>query len=111
DRAVAVRVVVAHDVADDAGALVEPAVGAVPAVVHGVEHAAVHRLQAVADIGQRARHDDAHRVLDVAALHLGVEVDGLDPVVHGGVGHDIPSGMTSGGWCRRPGRGPARCQM
>ena len=88
DRRVAVRVVVAHDVADDARALVVAAVGAVAAVVHRVDDAAVHRLEAVAHVGQGAADDDRHGVLDVAALHLGVEVDRLDPVVLVVVAHD-----------------------
>ena len=54
DRGVAVRVELAHDVADDAGALRERLVGAVAAVVHRVDDAAVHGLEAVAHIGQRA---------------------------------------------------------
>ena len=53
------RVVLAHDVADDARALGEAAVRAVAAVVHRVEHAAVHRLEPVAHVGQRAADDDA----------------------------------------------------
>ena len=55
DRAVAVRVVVAHHVADDAGALGEAAVRSVAAV--------------------------EHRVVHVGPLHLDLEVDGLDPRV------------------------------
>ena len=88
DRRVAVRVVVTHDVADDARALVVAAVGAVAAVVHRVDDAAVHRLEAVAHVGQGAADDDRHGVLDVAALHLVVEVDGLDPVGLVVVAHD-----------------------
>ncbi len=76
DRGVAVRVVLTHDVTDDAAALVEAAVGAVAAVVHRVEHAAVHRLEAVAHVGQRTRDDDAHGVVDVRALHLVLQLDG-----------------------------------
>ena len=60
-------------------ALGEAAVGAVAAVVHRVEHAAVHRLEAVADVGQRAADDDRHRVVDVGALHRGLQLDRLDP--------------------------------
>ena len=94
DRRVAVRVVVAHDVADDTRALVEPAVGAVAAVVHRVDDASVHGLEAVAHVGQGAADDDRHGVLDVAALHLGVEVDRLDPVVLADVGrHDDRAGV------------------
>ena len=29
----------------------------------------MHRLQAVADVRQRARHDDAHRVVDIGGGH------------------------------------------
>ena len=40
----------------------------------------MHRLEAVADVGQRSPDDDRHRVVDVAALHLGLDVDRLDPI-------------------------------
>ena len=43
------------------------------------------RLEPVADIRQRAADDDPHRVVEVAALHLGLDVDRLDPVVTGGL--------------------------
>ena len=74
------RVVVAHHVADDAAALDVVAVRAEARVVHPVEDLAVHRLEAVAHVGQRPPDDDRHRVVDVAALHLGLDVDRLDPV-------------------------------
>ncbi len=35
----------------------------------------MHRLQPVADIGQRPRHDHAHRVIEVGALHLLLDGD------------------------------------
>ena len=38
----------------------------------------MHRLEAVAHIRQRARHDHAHRVIEIAALHLVGDRDGLD---------------------------------
>jgi hypothetical protein len=65
-----VRVVLAHHVADDARRTSCRAAGAVAGLPHAVEHAAVHRLQAVAHVGQRAADDHAHRVIEVAALHL-----------------------------------------
>ena len=43
-------------------------------------------LQPVADIGQRPADDDRHRVVDVAALHLRLDVDGLDAIEAGGLG-------------------------
>ena len=81
DRAVAVRVVVAHHLADDARALEVTAVGPEAAVVHRVEDPRVHRLEPVAHVGQRASDDDRHRVVDVAALHLDLDVDRLGAVV------------------------------
>ena len=39
-------------------------------LVHGVEDAALHRLEAVADVGQRASDDDAHGVVEVGLAHL-----------------------------------------
>ena len=64
------RVVVGHHVADDPRALHERAVGPHVGVVHRPQDAALHRLQAVAHVGQRARHDHAHRVLEERGLHL-----------------------------------------
>ncbi len=70
DRAVAVRVIAAHHVADHVGGLLVRLVLAVAALMHGPQDAAVHRLQAVARIGNGAAHDHAHRVIEIAALHL-----------------------------------------
>src|SRR5690606_29370474 len=58
----------------------EGAVGAVAAVVHGVDDAAVDGLEAVAHVREGARDDDAHRVVEIGALHLLVEVDLGDAV-------------------------------
>ena len=52
DRAVAVRVVVGHRVAGDAGALDVVAVGPEALHLHVPEDPAVHRLEPVADVGQ-----------------------------------------------------------
>ena len=74
-RGVAVRVVLAEHVADDARAL---HVGPVPDVVgfvHREQHAAVHRFQAVAHVRQRASDDHAHGVIEVGAPHLLFEGD------------------------------------
>jgi len=80
DGRVAVRVVLAHHVADDPGTLGVAPVRPVPAVVHRVEDPRVHRLEAVPDVGQRAADNNRHRVVDVAALHLDLDVDRLGPV-------------------------------
>ena len=92
DRRVAVRVELTHHVADDAGALHVAAVRPVAAVEHRVEDLAVDRLEPVPDVRQRPPDDDAHRVVEVGALHLHLEPDRLDPVVR-----DRPRRVVSAG--------------
>ena len=68
--AVSMRVVLAQHLSDDTGGLLVGSVGQDAQLEHAVEHPAVHRLQSIPDIGQRPRHDDRHRVIDVGRLHL-----------------------------------------
>ena len=78
DREIAVRMELAHRVADGARRLVVGAVGGEIELLHRVEDAPVNRLEAVADVGQRAAHDHAHGVIEIAALHFVEDRDGLD---------------------------------
>ena len=78
DRRVAVRVVVAHDVADDVRRLLVRPVRLHAGLVHAPQHAPVHRLEPVAHVGQRAADDHAHRVVEVARAHLLLELARLD---------------------------------
>ena len=78
DRGVAVRVVLTDHVADDARRLAERLVVPEAALGGGVEDAAMHRLQPVAHVGQRAGDNDAHRVIEIARLHLVDDRDGGD---------------------------------
>ena len=64
------RVVLAEHVADHRRRLLVGAVGEEAELVHRVQDAAVHGLEPVAHIGERARHDHAHRVVDERLLHL-----------------------------------------
>ena len=84
-RLVAVRVVVADDLADDLRALAVGPVRRKPHLTHRVEHAPVRRLQAIAHVRQRPPDDHAHGVIHVRALHLVFDVDG--ELVEGDVGH------------------------
>ncbi len=77
NRAVAVRMVFAEHFADHLGALDVLAVVQQSHVVHGVENAPVHRLEAVAHVGQRAPDDHRHRVVEIRSPHLVFNVDGL----------------------------------
>ena len=43
--------------------------------MHAEKNAAMHRLQAVANIGQGAAHDHAHGVIEVRPLHLVFDID------------------------------------
>jgi hypothetical protein len=66
-----VRVVAADHGADHLRALPVLGVGAEVLVHrHGVEDAALHRLEPVAHVGQGARGDDAEGVVEVAAARL-----------------------------------------
>jgi hypothetical protein len=76
DRGVAVGVVLTDDVADDAGGLLVGLVPVVAELVHREQHAAVHRLEAVAHVRQRAPDDDAHGVVEIRLAHLVFEIDG-----------------------------------
>ena len=104
DRAVAVRMVFAHHVADHARRFDVFLVGRMALLVHRIEDAAMHRLQAVAHVGQRPRHDHAHRVIEIAALHLvrdgnGAHVRGCSPGGIFGVGQGlIPDGFLLVRW-------------
>src|SRR5438874_910408 len=69
-RHIAVRVILAEHVADDCGALFIGAPGHEPQLVHGVQDAAVHGLEPIAHVGERALHDHAHRVVEERLAHL-----------------------------------------
>jgi hypothetical protein len=71
---VSVGMVLAQHLADDAGRFLVRRVGPQAQVVHGVEDAALDRLESVAGIGQRARDDDAHCIVQICHLHFGVNI-------------------------------------
>ena len=78
DRRVAVRVQLAHDLADDTCGLDVAAIGPQAHLGHLVEDAPLHGLQAVASVGQGPRVDDRVCVLEERALHLCGDVDIFD---------------------------------
>jgi hypothetical protein len=99
-------VILAHDLAHHAGTLVEGTLRAVAAVEHRVEHAPVHRLEAVADVGKGTADDNCHGVVEVGPLHFRLQVHLLDPVSqHVGVQDNafedgLGTGRTGGNlWC------------
>ena len=71
DGDVAVGMELAEDVARDAHAFGEPAIGEeAELVIHRVEDASLDRLEAIADIGERARRDDGEGISKVTASRL-----------------------------------------
>ena len=74
-RLVAVGMVLADDVADDAGRFFVRLVVGRPRFVQGVQAAPVDGLEAVLDVGDGPADDDAHGVVKVGALHLLFEGD------------------------------------
>ena len=74
---VAVRVVFLDDLANHARALDVALVGGVALLVHRVENAAMHGLQAVAHVGQGAPDDYAHRVIEIRLPHLVFNINRL----------------------------------
>ena len=47
-------------------------------LAHGVQNAAMHGLQSVAHIGQRAADDDRHRIVEIRLAHLLFDIDGMN---------------------------------
>ena len=74
-RGIAMRMVLAQHFTDDARALFVRLVGSQAHVVHGIENAPMHRLEAVAHVGQRPRDDHAHRVIQISRLHFLVNIN------------------------------------
>jgi len=67
-RRVAMRMVAAHHIADDLRALAMLGVRGEILLPHRIENPALHRLQAVADVGQRPRGDDRECVVEIPRL-------------------------------------------
>ncbi len=76
--AVTVRMIFLQTLADHTGALHVLAVVQHAHVMHGVQNAAMHRLQSVTDVGQRAPDDDRHRIIEIRTPHLVFNVDRLN---------------------------------
>src|SRR6516162_1565539 len=78
DGLIAMRVIFTDDVADDARRFTIRLIPLVAVLVHRIEDAAMDRLEPVACVGQGAGHDYAHRVIEIAPLHLFGDRDGAN---------------------------------
>ncbi len=77
NRGVAVRVVLAHGIADRPRRLAVGLVVAVAGLVHRKQNPAVHGFEAVAQVGDGAADDHAHRVVEVGRAHFAGDRDRL----------------------------------
>ena len=87
-RGVAVRMIFPDHVAHHARRFLVRPVPVVAELLHGVQHAPMHGLEAVAHVGQGAADDDAHRVVHVGLPHFLLDVDGRHGAGVGRVCHD-----------------------
>ncbi len=74
NRHIAVRVVFPQHLTDDARRLLVGRIRAQSHIVHGVEDAPVDRFQTVARVGQGARDDHTHRIVQIGLLHLLINI-------------------------------------
>ena len=70
DRLIAMGMVSAHHVTDDAGRLAVGLVRIIAVFVHRIEDAPMDRFQPIANVGQGPAHDHAHGVIEIRSLHL-----------------------------------------
>ena len=89
NRGIAVRMEIAHHLADHLGGFAERLVGGVAALLHGVQDSPMHRLQPVARIRQRPADNDRHGIVEVGAPHLLLEHHRLGIGWHAGSGRRI----------------------
>jgi hypothetical protein len=75
---VTVWVITRHGVTSNACTLYEWTVGAETLLLHVPNNAAVHGLKSVTHVGQCARHDDRHGVVEERAFHFIVQRNRLD---------------------------------
>ena len=80
DGAVAVRVVLAHHLADDTAALDVSAFGSEPELAHAEQDSSLHGLEPVAGVRQGTGVDHRVGVLQERPLHLLLDVDVDDPL-------------------------------
>src|SRR5216684_1054732 len=69
DGQISVRMVLAHHLSDDPGAFPRSPIRLQPHLLHREKYAAVHGLESVTYVGQRAADDHRHRVVEIRTAH------------------------------------------
>ena len=78
DGRVTVRVEFTQHLTHDTGGFLVGCVGTQSQLLHGIQYAAVDRLQAIACVGKGAGDDHAHRIIQIRITHLGIDINLLD---------------------------------
>ena len=73
---VTMRVIFTQNFADDTRRLLVGLAGPHAGFLHGIEYTAMYRFQTIPHIRQGTRYDNAHRIIDVAVLHLVFQING-----------------------------------
>ncbi len=68
-------VILTHDLTDTVCGFLVGTVGGVAHLIHSKKHTAVNGLESVAHVRQGSRDDDRHRIVDIGALHLVLDID------------------------------------
>ena len=64
-----------ENLTDDTGTLAVLLIGSESHLAHRIENAPLHGFETVANIGKRARCDDAHRIRKIGLAHLDLDVN------------------------------------
>ena len=72
------RVILTHNITDDARRLHVLFVWRITTFTHGIENPAMHRLQTIARIWKSPRYDHAHRIVQIGGLELVLDRDWRD---------------------------------
>ena len=87
DRRIAMRVELTHDIADNASRFLETLTRVQPQLTHRKQQTAMHRLQAVTDIGKRTRGNGRQRIGEISLTQRRRKGGVDNPVV--GAGHHV----------------------
>ena len=107
DRLVAMRMEIAHHVADDLRRLLKRRAGIEAQQPHAVEDAPVHGFEPVARVGQRAMHDGGQRISEIALFQRLAQRNFLDAARFGG-NHFLIHGLRALPLLRRLNKGGER---
>ena len=64
-----------HGITDDTRTFSVRLIRSVIQLDHGIEHTSLNRFETIPHIRERTGHDDGHRIVDVRATHLLIDLD------------------------------------